>query len=116
MRSVRFVTAHRGDRASFETTPIYTSLAGRYSLYAATDNTEGLSVVYNRFLNGEYSTFQAFGPEQGEHGRDDIVVFLHDDVEMLGGNVEVQLNRWCDRGFSIMGLAGASRLTVRKPA
>jgi hypothetical protein len=116
MRSLRFVTASRCDEDEFRSTPIFRSLGGRYDLYAALGNSEGLPKVYNRFLDGDFGCFRSYGPRQGEHDASDLAVFIHDDVEMLGNNVEEELNSAVDSGFALAGLAGGKRPTIRSPA
>jgi hypothetical protein len=111
------VSAHRGDEASLRLTPLFRSLRERYDLAVRLKNSEGLSKTYNRYLNGELGAFAKFGPWETQPSANDIVVFLHDDVEMLGNNVETELNRWADEGFAILGLAGASELSeIKAPA
>lgn len=116
MRAIRFVTASRAGGAEFRHRPICESLGGRYDLYARLDNSDGLSKVYNLFLDGRYDAFTHEGPRPGEHDESDIVVFIHDDVQMLGNNVESELNKWADRGYSVMGLAGGKAPILARPA
>lgn len=115
-RPVLFVSAHRGDEGSFRETPLFQSIGHLHPVYAALNNREGLPKVYNRFLKGEWDSFASLGPpfEKGLDGS--IVVFLHDDLEMLGANIESELNRWADEGFALMGLAGAARIRTSSPA
>ena len=44
------------------------------------------------------------------------MVFIHDDVEMLGNNVEEELNRAIESGYALMGLAGGRRPVLGSPA
>lgn len=115
MRSLRFVTAHRGDEASFRNTPLYKSLAGRYDLYARLNNAEGLSKVYNRYLDEEFDAFEQYLVDGG-HQSDDIVVFLHDDLELIAHEPESELNRWVAEGFSLLGLAGSKNVLIKAPS
>lgn len=111
------MSAHRGDEASLRRTPLFRGLRERYDLAVRLNNSEGLSKTYNRYLNGEPGVFSRYGPWQTPPAANDIVVFLHDDVEMLGNNVETELNRWADEGFAILGLAGASEISeIKSPA
>jgi hypothetical protein len=116
MRAIRFVTASRSGIDEFKERPIFKSLGERYDLYARLYNTIGLSKVYNLYLDGKYDGFKYFGPNPGGHRENDIVVFIHDDVEMLGNNVESELNLWADRGYAVMGLAGGSNVVIGEPA
>lgn len=116
MRTVRFVTASKANKEQFKTRPIFKSVAGKFDLYARLDNREGLSEVYNRFLNGDFEAFSFFGESKGVLGPADIIVFVHDDVEIVGGNVAEELTKWAEKGFSMMGLAGAAHVTVGEPA
>jgi len=117
VRAIRFVTATRDDEATFRrTSHLFRSLGEREDLYVACQNREGLSKLYNRFLDGDTAAFTFVGPPQGIRAADDIIVFLHDDVEVVGGNYVAELNHWVDEGFSILGLAGAMRAQVRSPA
>lgn len=116
VRKLRFVTAHRGGLSSFEKTPLYKSVLGRHDFYVCLNNSDGLPKVYNRFLDEDFATFTPCGEFQPTHAPDDIVVFVHDDVELLGLNAEHELNRFADDGFAIMGLVGSRHITVREPA
>jgi hypothetical protein len=117
VRQVRFVTATREGLAAFKATSrLYQSLSGRADIYVCTENSEGLSKVYNRFLNREYDAFTLLGPGAPAHADDDIAAFVHDDVEVIGNNVESELNRWVDEGFSLLGLAGTASVEVKAPS
>lgn len=91
-------------------------MLGRHDLYVCLNNTDGLPAVYNRFLNEDYASFTPCGGFEPSHETNDIVVFLHDDVELIGANAEHELNRFADEGFAIMGLVGARHITVKEPA
>jgi hypothetical protein len=114
MRAIRYVTAHRGGEESFRCSPLYASLGEREPLCARLNNRQGLSQVYNLFLDGRYEEFATLGPP-ARHSPEDIVVFVHDDVEVIGNNVAQELNRWADEGFAILGLAGASKFVIEPP-
>ncbi len=115
VRRLRFVTAHRGNLASFQETPLFKSVAGQHDLYACLNNRDGLPLVYNRFLNEDIDSFTQVGEFKPTHAPDDIVVFLHDDVELIAANAEQELNKWADEGFAIMGLVGSRHITVKEP-
>ena len=115
-RSIQFVSAHRGDEESFRNSPLFTSIRDRHPIYAKLNNSEGLPLVYNRFLRGETAAFTSFFERRPLDDPRGIVVFVHDDLEVLGANIEFELNRWAEDGFAIMGLAGARSLEVKAPA
>jgi GT2 family glycosyltransferase len=56
-----------------------------------TNNTDGLSKVYNRFLTAEY--------------KDDILLFVHDDVFLEDYYVAHRLNEAMEK-FDVVGIAG----------
>jgi hypothetical protein len=99
MKQVLLITATRcKTEKEFESRPIYRSLHKLYNIYdrahfdfhVVRDNTEGLSVVYNRFLTDEY--------------KDKIVAFVHDDVEVEDLFFVEKLN---ESPFDVTALAGA---------
>ena len=112
MRAIRLVACHRGDLESFEKTPLCRSAKGRFPLYVCLENTQGLPLRYNQFLTGAWEAFTLVGEFDRESAPDDILVFLHDDVEIVSNNVEPELNRWAERGYAILGLAGAARVRI----
>jgi len=115
MRALRFVTATKASEIAFKSRPICKSLGDRYDLYAKLNNSDGLSKVYNMFLDGRYENFHHRGPNPGRHAESDIVIFVHDDVEMLGNNVETELNWWADSGYAVMGIVGGANPVITSP-
>jgi len=91
-------------------------VAGRHELYACLNNKDGLPHVYNRFLNEDFNSFTACGEFKQTHAPDDIIVCLHDDVEVVASNVDEELNRWAQEGFAILGVVGSRHVTVKEPA
>jgi len=116
MKPISYICAHRGDLPSFRATPLFKSLEERYPLHVKLHNTEGLSRVYNRFLDRDLASFEYLGPESRRGATDGILIFVHDDVAVIGNNVSQELNRWADEGFAIMGLAGGAHFKVKSPA
>lgn len=101
MKRVYLVTATKAKtEEEFQKRPIYKSLKKLYDLYTRDqfdftvikDNKEGLSTVYNRFLSEEY--------------KDDIVLFVHDDVIINCMFLVEHLNK---SPFAVTGLAGTKR-------
>lgn len=115
MRRVRFISAHRGDADSFQKTALFYSVAFRHDLYVRLNNRDGLPKVYNRFLNGDYGGFTYVGENPSPPAAEDILVFLHDDVQIMSTEVEAALNRGAARGWTIMGLAGAASAKIEAP-
>lgn len=116
VRKVRFVTAHRGGVDTFEKSPLYKSVGGKFDIYLRPENAEGLPAVYNRYLREDYDYFRKYLVSDEQHRRDDIIAFVHDDVELYSYRIAEELNCWIDAGFSILGPIGAAGLAVRAPA
>jgi len=72
-------------------------------LFIKTNNTEGLSKSYNKFL---YSK---------EAEKYDYVIFVHDDVFIDDGKLDFKLTN-AFKQYDIVGLAGCVNPTVQKPA
>lgn len=116
MRPIRLIACHRGDRDSFIESPLCKSAAGRFPLYFHPWTPEGIPVIYNRFLRGQKDGFENVGQPDSYGLPEGFAIFVADDLEIIGNNVERELSRWADAGFSILGVAGASRLEVKAPA
>ena len=95
-----YFTATRGN---IKNTILYNSMGNvRDKLYFVDNNTEGLAVVYNRFLKTQ---------------KDDNVVFLHDDIEFTESQDSIEYKlREAHRQFDIVGLAGATQQNIQEPA
>jgi hypothetical protein len=99
-KRVYLVTATRAKtEEEFKKRPIYKSLDKYYSLYdrdefdfdVVKDNKEGLSTVYNRYLTEEH--------------KDDIVLFVHDDVIISELFLVEHLRK---SPYAVTGLAGTA--------
>ena len=68
------------------------------------NNTLGLPAVYNKLL--DYKTLNKW----------DCIIFVHDDVYIDDTKVFTKLKKLFEQGYSVIGLAGASKATIKKPA
>lgn len=82
----------------------FTSLYGDYELDMSYDNTSGLPVVYNRYLTTKY------------FNRYSTILFVHDDVYIDDLKVFEKIDRQFSTGISVVGLAGGSKVKLKKPA
>lgn len=69
----------------------------KLDIHVVSNNTTGLSTVYNKFLVNKY--------------KDTIVAFIHDDVEILSVNLVDALN---DSTWDITGLAGGTEYSIKE--
>lgn len=65
------------------------------------ENKQGLSVVYNRYLNSNYSGYR--------------IVFIHDDLILEDQFIIEKLNKAHEK-FNVVGLAGAKQFRFKMPA
>jgi hypothetical protein len=96
--------------ASFKTTRLSKSLTHHeentittFDLQPTYQNTSGLCAVYNNYLIPE--NFKKY----------DCILFVHDDVFIDSINFLVEIRNAFKRGFDVIGVAGGSKLQVRKP-
>lgn len=91
----------------FEKKPIFKSLEKQYELNSSSkkfdfvivkDNKEGLSKLYNKFL-------------QDEKYKNNILLFVHDDVELEDIFLVDKLN---NSPYNVTGLAGAKSIDLKK--
>tara|TARA_R110002167_G_scaffold9579_21_gene44374 strand:+ start:2260 stop:2949 length:690 start_codon:yes stop_codon:yes gene_type:complete len=68
------------------------------------DNKEGLSKIYNQYLNTKY-----LNKYEG-------IIFVHDDVYIDDIKFLEKIKNQFRKGFSVVGLAGASAAKIGKPA
>ena len=66
-------------------------------------NTSGLCAVYNNYLTPQ--NFKKY----------DCILFVHDDVFIDSINFLVEIRNLFKRGFDVVGLAGGSKLQIKKP-
>lgn len=99
MKNLFFVSATRGRK---EETELYKSLfkLGTDRFVFFEDNRKGLPVCYNQVLDAGAT-------------KDEIVIFIHDDVSLSDVFVSEKLNDAITRhSYSIIGLAGAAEFRV----
>lgn len=70
-----------------------------YKIY--TSNRRGLPELYNQYLTEEY--------------RDYIIIFAHDDISITDSEWFSKLDKQFNAGYSVVGVAGSSRVAIRKP-
>ena len=109
MKPVLIVTATKSENIDqFKSRPIYYSLEKLFDHYRhvpscslnfhiVTNNTEGLSKVYNNFINDD--------------NKDKIVLFVHDDVIIHQIDLVENLNKAIEN-FDIIGLAGSEEFNI----
>jgi len=102
--------ATKSTRASFRTSRLFKSLTHHeentittFDLQPTYENTSGLCAVYNNYLTPE--NFKKY----------DCILFVHDDVFIDSINFLVEIRNSFKRGFDVVGLAGGSKLQIRKP-
>ena len=74
-----------------------------FDLQPTYKNTSGLCKVYNNYLTPE--NFKKY----------DCILFIHDDVFIDSINFLVEIRNLFKQGFDVVGLAGGSKLQVKKP-
>ena len=109
MKNVLIVTATKSKTfEEFQTRPLYKSLKNLYEHYKnvphcsldyniITNNSDGLSKVYNRFLI--------------EENKNKIILFVHDDLEIKEIALVEELNNAIEK-FDIVGLAGTTDFKI----
>ncbi len=106
MKEIMFVVATTHNKESFKKTSFYETLnAVNFKLkhYIEYNNTQGLSLLYNKFIDKKY--------------KDKYIIFMHDDVLIS----DLFLTKKIYDGFAkydIIGLAGTKRIVNKnnKPA
>ena len=95
---------------SFRTSRLFKSLThheentiNTFDLQPTYKNTSSLCAVYNNYLT----------PENLK--KYDCILFVHDDVFIDSINFLVQIRNSFKRGFDVVGLAGGSKLQIKKP-
>jgi hypothetical protein len=105
MKRIYLVTATKAKtEEDFKKRPIYKSLEKLYHLYTRDefefevikDNKEGLSTVYNRYITEKY--------------KDDIVLFVHDDVIIPDMFLVDHLRK---SPYTVTGLAGSALINLQ---
>jgi len=102
--------ATQATSASFRTSRLFKSLTHHeentittFDLQPTYKNTSGLCAVYNNYLTPE--NFKKY----------DCILFVHDDVFIDSMNFLVEIRNSFKRGFDVVGLAGGSKLQIKKP-
>jgi len=98
------------NQSSFKNTRLSKSLTHHeentittFDLIPAYKNTSGLCTVYNNYLIP--ANFKKY----------DCILFVHDDVFIDSINFLVEIRNLFKQGFDIVGLAGGSKIQVKKP-
>lgn len=97
MKPIRLVCATKYNPEAFKKSLLGTSLLRLKDISAsvAYNNREGLGTVYNRFLTEQY--------------RNEILVFIHDDIFIDDYWIDVRLNEAIEK-YDVIGLTGLSYL------
>jgi len=74
-----------------------------FDLQPTYKNTSGLCAVYNNYLTPE--NFKKY----------DCILFVHDDVFIDSINFLVEIRNLFKQGFDVVGLAGGSKIQVKRP-
>jgi len=74
-----------------------------FDLQPTYENTSGLCTVYNNYLTPE--NFKKY----------DCILFVHDDVFIDSINFLVEIRNLFKQGFDVVGLAGGSKIQVKRP-
>ena len=104
-------TATKHNKIDFKNTRLAKSLKGHkksqsivsYELQPTYENTFGLCSVYNRYLTKE------------NINKYDCILFVHDDIHIDSINFLTCIRDQFKQGYDVVGLAGGSKLQVRKP-
>jgi hypothetical protein len=108
MKKITLITCTRSSNIEdFQKRPIHKSIEKLCSLYPnnlfdfkiCTNNSKGLSEVYNSYLDKE------------EYNKD-ILLFVHDDVEIVDTFLVETLN---NSPYAVTGLAGCKKIDLDKP-
>lgn len=82
----------------------FTSLYGDHNLEMNWENTDGLPAVYNKYLTkvnlAKYSN----------------IIYVHDDVYIDDLKCFEKIEKQFDLGYSVVGLAGGSKVKIKQPA
>lgn len=102
--------ATKSTRAKFQNSRLSKSLRHHeentittFDLQPTYDNTSGLCNVYNNYLTPD--NFKKY----------DCILFVHDDVYIDSINFLVEIRNLFKQGFDVVGLAGGSKIQVKKP-
>lgn len=105
MKKILVVTCSKDKGDSSQLVQSLAPIKNDVSIIVNSDNTEGLSKMYNNQLKSENLI------------KHDIVLFAHDDVFIddikLKGKLYTAID---DLKYDIVGLAGASKIEIKKPA
>lgn len=107
MRPIKIVSCTQ--KANYRETELYRSIIDlqEYTnnsfkdIHFFTKNKRGLSTCYNEYLTSA--------------DEDDIIIFVHDDVYIEDGMIHHKLQHYHET-YNIIGVAGGTNLTIKKPA
>lgn len=105
------VTATKHSESNFKNTKLAKSLKYHkdntittFDLQVVYENTVGLCKVYNRYLTSKYLDLY------------DCVLFVHDDISIDSVFFLKSIRNLFKQGFDVVGLAGGSKIQIKKPA
>lgn len=94
-------------KSAYKKTELYKSLQyieADYTLKMHNNNSSGLPEIYNKYMtNASFEEYQC-------------ILFVHDDVYIDDIKFDIKIKQQFDRGYSVVGLAGTSDVTIKKPA